>query len=905
MTRAPSPVPPVPDHLLPPAAPTPGAASSKSEVMPLFPAEQRSVDINAWRTKSGVGVQHEEEEREERVVLDGPRPLGFEIEPAEGSYGAIVTQSQGQAAAAGVEVGAHILCINDNPVEDMATAEIKGMLEAEALPLTLDLRMPLDMPTVSRRKKKRDPVTVYTAGCRGSWRVVSEAIDHLGWVELQTSQDLHSKQPSVVWVEHSDPTEGIAPVQTVSRLEAFLHFCKKARLAKSLGAWCEILPEVFAFSPQTWVLPYDAMDLRTSMTKAKKEDTFIVKPTAGAQGKGIILARKFKDIEGLVQRSKASQDSPDKATIEYVVQRYLGEPLLLDGLKFDMRLYVIVTSVVPLRAYLFKEGLARFCTVPYEAPQDGNLREARMHLTNFAVNKKSKDFQQNEGLAQHDEGSKRSASGTLRQIEQAFGASPDEIWSKVASLTANTLMALRPSLVEFYVCEQPRPLHPLGPKGFQLIGLDVLIDQDLEPRLLELNANPSLSATQPVSEKDKDKAAAAAAEDSEAEVQLEKAGYGAASSSAPLPPASSVGSMGLAASSSTSALPLSPPLPLQMPQQLLQAPLAVPPELSPSSSARLMQPPARNTGGMRGQRARSSVALGAPLRSNEDVAHVASSSSAKRAGSAEPPAPRGFMQGGYVAAGATSSGGAPSNSAPSGGGRKGRRHQSRSRAGGGESKRDSSKDKDSIVVSELDLEIKRELVVQALLLARPAPLNKTTRLKKQWRARNITSDNIVPLTDQGTWALGGKPTRAEGVRQDAPDRCPALEAINFEALAAPEVLEYAKSHLLLYRLWTRGCGTGRDSLGQAQVMKMFEKGGLVGDGNSLWSDRVTAQLWLSRVWRELAPGVFGLTLPQFVTLAGRIGRMLQSGGVAVDQEPLPSKPFIPGVLEFTRRGFAM
>merc|ERR1712060_58101 len=101
---------------------------------------------------------------------------------------------------------------------------------------------------------------------------------------------------------------------------------------------------------------------------------------------------------------------------------------------------------------------------------------------------------------------------------------------------------------------------------------------------------------------------------------------------------------------------------------------------------------------------------------------------------------------------------------------------------------------------------------------------------------------------------------------------------------APDVLEYAKIHLALYRSFVKGCGAGRDSLGQAQVLKMVEKAGLIGDSQALWQDRVSSQLWLSRVWRELAPGVFGLNLPQFVVLAGRIGRMLKHGGVAIDQE---------------------
>ena len=56
-----------------------------------------------------------------------------------------------------------------------------------------------------------------------------------------------------------------------------------------------------------------------------------------------------------------------------VVQRYLSHPLLLDGFKFDLRLYVFVASCDPLRIFLFPDGLVRLATELYRAPDSSNI----------------------------------------------------------------------------------------------------------------------------------------------------------------------------------------------------------------------------------------------------------------------------------------------------------------------------------------------------------------------------------------------------------------------------------------------------------------------------------------------------------------------------------------------------
>ena len=44
------------------------------------------------------------------------------------------------------------------------------------------------------------------------------------------------------------------------------------------------------------------------------------------------------------------------------MQKYIKRPHLIDGLKYDLRIYVILVGVNPLRVYVYKDGMARFAT---------------------------------------------------------------------------------------------------------------------------------------------------------------------------------------------------------------------------------------------------------------------------------------------------------------------------------------------------------------------------------------------------------------------------------------------------------------------------------------------------------------------------------------------------------------
>ena len=74
------------------------------------------------------------------------------------------------------------------------------------------------------------------------------------------------------------------------------------------------------------------------------------------------------------------------------MSHYIANPLTIDKLKFDLRVYVALTSIYPLRIYMYDEGIVRFATMEYTPPKsDDDVFDLNkfIHLTNYSINKKN------------------------------------------------------------------------------------------------------------------------------------------------------------------------------------------------------------------------------------------------------------------------------------------------------------------------------------------------------------------------------------------------------------------------------------------------------------------------------------------------------------------------------------
>ena len=170
------------------------------------------------------------------------------------------------------------------------------------------------------------------------------------------------------------------------------------------------------------------------------------------------------------------------------MQRYIPNPYLLDGLKFDLRLYVLVTSCYPLTIFWHKEGIARFATQPYSISKGKGEMPEKAHLTNYAINKDAADFKITDEDIEQGISSKRTLE-TVYQRLQEDGVDINLLKLKIADLIIKTLMSVQPDLMHNYRTCQPND-RTFG-MCFEVLGFDVLIDEDVKPWLLEVNQAPS------------------------------------------------------------------------------------------------------------------------------------------------------------------------------------------------------------------------------------------------------------------------------------------------------------------------------------------------------------------------------------------------------------------------------
>lgn len=262
--------------------------------------------------------------------------------------------------------------------------------------------------------------------------------------------------------------------QRVNHFPSSTEITRKDRLCTSITLMQERFgKKYFDITPDTYNLPDEFADFYAHFHN-EKYVKWIVKPPASSQGKGIYLV-----------------DSINEVPIDEncIISKYIENPLLINNLKFDIRIYVLISSYEPLRIYMYEEGLVRFACEPYNLNSKKNKYS---HLTNYSLNKHNEKFIQNDDYHNDDVGHKWSLSALCRHLEKD-GVNIEVMWTRIYDLIIKTIIASEAAVVQ--ACRKNNLHHN---SCFDLFGFDVILDSDLKPWLLEVNLSPSLSTDSPL-----------------------------------------------------------------------------------------------------------------------------------------------------------------------------------------------------------------------------------------------------------------------------------------------------------------------------------------------------------------------------------------------------------------------
>ena len=197
--------------------------------------------------------------------------------------------------------------------------------------------------------------------------------------------------------------------------------------------------------------------------KPKQTETiWIAKPSSGRRGENISL---FTDVADL------------HYTQPMIIQKYISSPLLVGGYKFDLRIYVLITSFRPLTVHCYDSGLCRFSTQQYDL---GDLDNVYSHLTNSSINKTSDTLHTDKLVI--GAGCKWTTSKLFTYLQTQTDKEEDvgrRAWSQIHDII---LLTLIPIIMDAEQC----------PNCFELFGFDILIDSKYNCWLLEVNGSPAI-----------------------------------------------------------------------------------------------------------------------------------------------------------------------------------------------------------------------------------------------------------------------------------------------------------------------------------------------------------------------------------------------------------------------------
>ncbi|XP_073794570.1 probable tubulin polyglutamylase TTLL9 isoform X3 [Danio rerio] len=310
----------------------------------------------------------------------------------------------------------------------------------------------------SQRKKEVEARSCIRYRC-GLTNTIQDVLNHRpGWVEVKDDAEWDFNWCDVGWLRENFDHSYMEEHVRICHFRNHYELTRKNLMVKNLKRYRKTLEREVGrleaakcdFFPRTFELPSE-YHIFVEEFKKSPGNTWIMKPDGSR-----------------------SEEQKDEAQVEsYVAQRYIENPYLIAGRKFDLRVYVLVTSYIPLKAWLYRDGFARFSNTRFSL---SSIDDQYVHLTNVAVQKTAPDYDPEKGCKWQ-----------MQQLRWYLTAkhgfeTVQTLFKEIDNVFIRSLLSVQKTIINDKHC-------------FELYGYDILLDQDLKPWLIEVNASPSLTAS--------------------------------------------------------------------------------------------------------------------------------------------------------------------------------------------------------------------------------------------------------------------------------------------------------------------------------------------------------------------------------------------------------------------------
>ena len=256
--------------------------------------------------------------------------------------------------------------------------------------------------------------------------------------------------------------------QKINRYFNSFEYVSKSLLYNNYKKMSEIFPSDYNYMLETFSFPEEKKIINNKFKNYRfknnqiDNDVWLIKPKLGSLGLGISILKNITDIKK-----------------ECLITKYLINPHLIRGFKYDLRIHGLITSVKPLKIYLYNEGLVRLASEKYDPKNKDNEFG---FLTNLYINRRNKKkYIYSKNLTNIEDSNLWNLAAFQRYCKRN-NINYDKLYDEIGDIFIKIVFSVRKKIID-----KINSNNLSSSNFYHVIGFDIIYDENMKPYLLETN----------------------------------------------------------------------------------------------------------------------------------------------------------------------------------------------------------------------------------------------------------------------------------------------------------------------------------------------------------------------------------------------------------------------------------